>query len=195
MVNKPIHPKWLGGGESSFIGLPGLSYNNGNPNDNRKYSGKELDKEHGLDWYYFGARYYDPAIGHRFFLVLYIWRENMFLDKIPYFWHLETIILQLIIIILILIFIKNRKKIIALRISIFLLIISSIINLYIAYDAYNLIKNIKEYIYGNQNLLKIVERIFSDSDKLFYNFLISQLLFYLFMAAMIFLLIKKDIKE
>ena len=43
--------------------MPGLSYNNGNPNDNRKYSSKELDKEHGLDWYYFGARYYDPAIG------------------------------------------------------------------------------------------------------------------------------------
>ena len=119
----------------------------------------------------------------------------MFLDKIPYFWHLETLVIQVIIIILILIFIKKRKNIIALRISIFLLIISSIINLYIAYDAYNLIKNIKEYIYGNENLLKIVERIFSDSDKLFYNFLISQFLFYLFIAAIIFLVIKKDIKE
>ena len=28
-----------------------------------KYSSKELDEEIGLDWYYFGARYYDPAIG------------------------------------------------------------------------------------------------------------------------------------
>ncbi len=28
-----------------------------------KYSGKELDEESGLDWYYFGARYYDPVIG------------------------------------------------------------------------------------------------------------------------------------
>ncbi len=28
-----------------------------------KFSGKELDQEGGLDWYYFGARYYDPAIG------------------------------------------------------------------------------------------------------------------------------------
>jgi len=28
-----------------------------------KFSGKELDTEGGLDWYYFGARYYDPKIG------------------------------------------------------------------------------------------------------------------------------------
>jgi len=28
-----------------------------------KFTGKELDDEGGLDWYYFGARYYDPAIG------------------------------------------------------------------------------------------------------------------------------------
>lgn len=28
-----------------------------------KFTGKELDDEGGLDWYYFGARYYDAAIG------------------------------------------------------------------------------------------------------------------------------------
>ncbi len=28
-----------------------------------KFSGKELDEEGGLDWYYFGARYFDPNIG------------------------------------------------------------------------------------------------------------------------------------
>ena len=27
-----------------------------------KYNGKELDRMHGLDWYDYGARYYDPAI-------------------------------------------------------------------------------------------------------------------------------------
>jgi len=28
-----------------------------------KYSGKELDTEASLDWYYFGARYYNAEIG------------------------------------------------------------------------------------------------------------------------------------
>ena len=28
-----------------------------------KFTGKELDEEQGLDWYYFGARYYDASIG------------------------------------------------------------------------------------------------------------------------------------
>jgi len=28
-----------------------------------KFTGKELDKEGELDWYYFGARYYDPEVG------------------------------------------------------------------------------------------------------------------------------------
>ena len=28
-----------------------------------KYTGKELDRVHGLDWYDFGARHYDPAVG------------------------------------------------------------------------------------------------------------------------------------
>ena len=47
--------------------MSGMSYNNGNTNDHLKYSGKELDEDdlgngNNLDWYYFGARYYDPAI-------------------------------------------------------------------------------------------------------------------------------------
>ena len=28
-----------------------------------KFTGKELDEEGELDWYYFGARYYDPSVG------------------------------------------------------------------------------------------------------------------------------------
>jgi len=28
-----------------------------------RFTGKELDDEGGLGWYYFGARYYDPLIG------------------------------------------------------------------------------------------------------------------------------------
>ena len=28
-----------------------------------RYNGKELDREFGLDWYHYGARYYDPAVG------------------------------------------------------------------------------------------------------------------------------------
>ena len=28
-----------------------------------KYNGKELDRMHGLDWYDYGARFYDPAVG------------------------------------------------------------------------------------------------------------------------------------
>ncbi len=43
--------------------MPGRSGTGAIPNDMYKFSGKELDQEGGLDWYYFGARYYDPAIG------------------------------------------------------------------------------------------------------------------------------------
>ncbi len=37
--------------------------NNALATDMYKYSSKELDEENGINWYYFGARYYDPAIG------------------------------------------------------------------------------------------------------------------------------------
>ncbi len=43
--------------------LPGRSYNIAQTGNRYKYSGKELDEEGGLDWYYFGARYYDAEIG------------------------------------------------------------------------------------------------------------------------------------
>jgi len=43
--------------------MPGRCSNTANPNALYKYSGKELDEEIGINWYYFGARYYDPGIG------------------------------------------------------------------------------------------------------------------------------------
>ncbi|MGD9489408.1 MAG: RHS repeat-associated core domain-containing protein [Calditrichaceae bacterium] len=43
--------------------MPGRSVNNAMTDDIYKFGGKELDEESGLNWYYFGARYYDPAIG------------------------------------------------------------------------------------------------------------------------------------
>jgi RHS repeat-associated protein len=43
--------------------IPSRSYNIAFAGNQYKYSGKELDEESGIDWYYFGARYYDPAIG------------------------------------------------------------------------------------------------------------------------------------
>jgi len=51
--------------------MAGRSYNQGLNRNIYKYSGKELDEEQftggmsqtkPLDWYYFGARYYDPEI-------------------------------------------------------------------------------------------------------------------------------------
>ncbi len=42
--------------------MPGLSYQNGAENK-FTYNGKELEDEFGLDWYHYGARYYDPVIG------------------------------------------------------------------------------------------------------------------------------------
>jgi len=56
--------------------MPGRSATSGVDNNLYKYSGKELDEENGLDWYYFGARYYDPVIG-RFLSV------DRFADKYP----------------------------------------------------------------------------------------------------------------
>jgi len=43
--------------------MPGRSSNSGNPNDNYKYTGHELDNEANLDLYYAGARYLDPVLG------------------------------------------------------------------------------------------------------------------------------------
>jgi RHS repeat-associated protein len=43
--------------------MPERCMNNANSEDVYKFSGKELDEEYDLDYYYFGARYYDPAIG------------------------------------------------------------------------------------------------------------------------------------
>ena len=37
--------------------------NTANPDNNYLYNGKELDQDFGLDWYHYGARMYDPAIG------------------------------------------------------------------------------------------------------------------------------------
>ncbi len=43
--------------------MPYRSYNIAATGDIYKYSSKELDVENNLNWYYFGARYYDPEIG------------------------------------------------------------------------------------------------------------------------------------
>ena len=42
--------------------IAGLSYLQG-PENNYTYNGKELTDEFGLNWYHYGARYYDPQIG------------------------------------------------------------------------------------------------------------------------------------
>jgi len=43
----------------------GMSFTEGNVTSNQpyKYNGKELDTERGLNWYDYGARMYDPALG------------------------------------------------------------------------------------------------------------------------------------
>ncbi|MHB2154429.1 RHS repeat-associated core domain-containing protein [Calditrichota bacterium GD2] len=43
--------------------MPGRSMNTALNYALYKYSSKELDEESGINWYYFGARYYDPVIG------------------------------------------------------------------------------------------------------------------------------------
>ncbi|MGD9489410.1 MAG: RHS repeat-associated core domain-containing protein [Calditrichaceae bacterium] len=43
--------------------MPGRSVNNAMTDDIYKFGGKELDEESGLNWYYFGARDYNPLIG------------------------------------------------------------------------------------------------------------------------------------
>lgn len=42
--------------------LAGLSTNSGNDNKHL-YNGKELEDDFNLNWYYYGARYYDPQLG------------------------------------------------------------------------------------------------------------------------------------
>ena len=56
--------------------MPGRSYNIAMTGNQYKFSGKELDTEGGLDWYYFGARYFDPVIG-RFLSI------DRFTDRYP----------------------------------------------------------------------------------------------------------------
>ncbi len=51
--------------------------------NNYKYNGKELNEELGLDWYDYGARNYDPAIG-RFFNVDPLADAPIQLDKSPF---------------------------------------------------------------------------------------------------------------
>ncbi len=44
--------------------MPGLSFVATGADENTfTYNGKELEDEFGLDWYHYGARFYDPAVG------------------------------------------------------------------------------------------------------------------------------------
>ena len=44
--------------------MPGLSYIANGADENKfTYNGKELEDEFGLDWYHYGWRFYDPAVG------------------------------------------------------------------------------------------------------------------------------------
>jgi len=45
--------------------MPGRSSNTGNPNDDYKFTGYELDDEAGINLMYAGARYSDPVLGGR----------------------------------------------------------------------------------------------------------------------------------
>jgi len=44
------------------FGMTVTTYMSGNENK-FKYNGKELEDEHGLNWYHYGVRYYDPQLG------------------------------------------------------------------------------------------------------------------------------------
>ena len=54
----------LDDGNYDYYPYGGLMANSTNHNQQRyKYNGKELDRMHGLDWYNYGARWMDAAIG------------------------------------------------------------------------------------------------------------------------------------
>ena len=48
---------------NDYYPFGGLMFNAGDDTQPYKYNGKELDQKGGLDWYDYGARYYDAAIG------------------------------------------------------------------------------------------------------------------------------------
>jgi len=55
--------------------MPGRSSNTGNPNDNYKFTGHELDDEAGLNLYNANARMMDPMLGGRFLSIDPLARE------------------------------------------------------------------------------------------------------------------------
>ncbi len=45
------------------MNIAGLSYSDASPENKYKYNGKELQDDFGLNWYDYGARFYDPSVG------------------------------------------------------------------------------------------------------------------------------------
>ena len=59
-----VHPSGTVEQVNNYYPYGGLMANSTNHNQQRyKYNGKELDRMHGLDWYDYGARWMDAAIG------------------------------------------------------------------------------------------------------------------------------------
>ena len=64
--------------------MQALTYQDGVSEENKYlYNGKELQKEFGLDWYDYGARFYDAGLG-RWFVVDKQADDAMQIDKSPY---------------------------------------------------------------------------------------------------------------